>query len=391
MNILIPFPYVREGGGGIANFIRNFSKQAAALGHAVTIVTSLHPGEKPEERLDGVTYRRLAFAHKRFFRRIRDYPAFSKLVQAELKKGTLPHDVMLGVSYAALAGVGKNLVYRSAGGPVHWEMTMWQRLWREGYASTNFLKRLAIRTDFKLQERMERTAVKAAKALLCQSKDIAKGFKETYGTSVPVNIPCTGVDTKEFAPRKSALKDELGIKGPLILLTGGCSIVKGAPILERAIPFILTLHPDVTIAIAGSQLYDLQLAPEHQERVRLLGHIDHKHLPTYYNAADIFLFPSVFNEGFPNAVLEAMASGCAIVTTRLPGIEEYLAEDVSAEIVETYDPHGLAQGVIRLLESPKLRATLGKNARKASLTFDWKTVAPDICAFIERVCLPSKQ
>jgi glycosyltransferase involved in cell wall biosynthesis len=392
MDILIPFPYAREGGGGIANFISNFSRHAAKLGHRVTVVTTRTAGEKSEERKNGVKFIRIVMPRARILRRLRDYTRFGRRVQAMLRSGTLAKpDVILGVSYAATAGIGGPLAYRSAGGPVHWEFQMWKRLWHDGLAHAGIAKRLAVQIDFALQERLERTCVRAAKALLCQSDAIADGFRKAYAPSAPVHMPCTGVDTKQFAPRSSSLKKKLGINGPMLLFVGGFSAPKGGPVLERSLPALFNEHPDARLVIAGPESYTMRLASPYAEKVMHLGHQAHDSLPAVYNAADVFVFPSVFNEGFPNAVLEAMSSGTPIVTTKMPGVEEYLKNGESALIVEPYDAGALANAVSRLLHDRKLASRLGKNARKASLRFDWKRVTAEMCVFLARVFRPARR
>jgi glycosyltransferase involved in cell wall biosynthesis len=379
MRILIPFPYVRAGGGGIVNFILHFSREAVKQGHDVTVLSTLEPGEKAREDKDSVHYIRIPMAKSTFLRRLRDYPRFARLARAQ-DLGTF--DVVLGVSSAALAGIGMPLAYRSASGPIAWELAMWERLWKEGLAKANPLKKIAIRLDFALQKRMEAKCVSNAKALLCQSRAIANGFRDEYATEAPAHIPCTGVDTAQFSPGKSTLKKKLGVDGPLLLFAGGFSVPKGGSVLERALPVIFAKHPDAKLAIIGQESYKML---DDEKRVLHLGPVPHDELPAYYNAADVFVYPTVYNEGFPNVILEAMASGTPIVTTNIPGINEYLKNGVSALIVPQYDVHAFAAAVNRILDDKKLAESLAKHARTASMQFDWKTVTKGMLQFLEKV------
>jgi|GEM_PF-6082296 len=383
MHLVIPFPHVREGGGGIITFIRQFSREAAKQGHQVTVLSTLEQGEKSDELREGVRFIRIPMTRSRILRRIRDYPRFARRAQERIA-GLAP-DVVLGISYAALAGIGQKMAYRSASGPVAWEFAMWRRLWSEGYVHTNPLKKALISLDFKIQERLERRCVNAATALLCQSGAIAEGFKEAYGANIPAHIPCTGVDTHVFSPRKSALKGKLGVSGPLLLFAGGFSAPKGAPILERALPVVFDKYPGAKLAILGKESYALKLPPQYASRVLHLGQVPHAEIQEYYNAADVFVYPTVFNEGFPNVLLEAMASGTPIVTAQIPGIDEYLHNNLSALVVEQYNPDAFAAAVSRLLGDAKLRLTLARNARQASLRFDWKRVTAGILSFLKEL------
>ncbi|MBI4150847.1 glycosyltransferase family 4 protein [Candidatus Woesearchaeota archaeon] len=386
MHILLPFPYVREGAGGIANFVQQFGKHAAALGHTVTIVSTLRAGEAARETQGSITTLRFPMQESTFLRRLRDYERFGKLVRHKLASGELPKpDVILGVSYAALAGVGNPLVFRSASGPIEWELKMWETIWTDWIPST-WWKRLLVRCDFTLQKRLEARCVRAAKGMLCQSQTLIEGFRNVYGTTVPASIPCTGVDTLQFAPRKNlALRKKLVLKGPVLLFTGGFSIAKGGPVFERALPKLFDAHPDTTLVIVGSESYSLRLDAKYERNVLHLGHVPHDTVHHYFNIADVFVFPTVFNEGFPNVALEAMASGLPIIISRIPGIDEYVTHGKDAIVIPQFDSNALVNAVHRVLMDKKSRKTLGVNARKTALAMDWKNVVPGMIKFMQQL------
>lgn len=151
--------------------------------------------------------------------------------------------------------------------------------------------------------------------------------------------------------------------------------------LERALPLIFRKHPDAKLVIVGEQQFKMKLAPEFVSRVLMLDKVPHHDLPLYYRTADVFVFPTVVNEGFPNAVLEAMACGLPIVMTRIPGVEEYLGT-AGAYIVPKYDVEGFAAGVNRVLSSADVRKKLGQHALKQSRQFTWPTVTKGMLEFI---------
>ena len=387
MKILIPFPNVREGHGGIVSFITQFSKEAVREGHEVTIVTTLLAGERADETVQGVRFLRFPMRSVKLMRRIRDYPRFARLVKQKLREGAIPNpDIVFGISYAALAGIGTKFTFRSASGPIEWELAMWERLWKEKWVSNSIFKRMAIRFDFFMQKRLEASIVRSANALFCQSRKLVRGFREVYGTMAPASVPCTGVDTKRFAPRKNAqLRKVLGVEGPLLLFTGGFSIVKGGPILEQALPLIFKLYPTAKFAILGTETYPMKLAPEDEQKVIHLGHVDHAKVHEYFNAADVFLFPTVFNEGFPNAVLEAMASGLPIIVSDIPGIEEYVRNKKEALIIPQFSPDAVVTAVDAVLNDAALRKRLGTNARVASKNFAWPKIAKKMLEFLKTI------
>jgi glycosyltransferase involved in cell wall biosynthesis len=92
-----------------------------------------------------------------------------------------------------------------------------------------------------------------------------------------------------------------------------------------------------------------------------------RHLPWVNSFAelaewDIFVLPSR-RDPFPLAVLEAMAMGLPVVGTRVDGVPEQLGEDTGL-LVEAGDAEAIAAAVLRLAESPELRASLGAAARR---------------------------
>ncbi len=82
---------------------------------------------------------------------------------------------------------------------------------------------------------------------------------------------------------------------------------------------------------------------------------------------NIFAFPSLYGEGLPVAVLEAMAWGRPIVASDIPGIRELLRHDVGI-LVPPGDPLALAGAIQRLLNEPALADALGSLARERQLT-----------------------
>ena len=79
--------------------------------------------------------------------------------------------------------------------------------------------------------------------------------------------------------------------------------------------------------------------------------------------SSIFVFPSL-KEGMPYSVLEAAASGMAIVASDIPGVGSILNNEEDALLVRPEDPSSLAKAISRLLTSAELRSKLQQNARK---------------------------
>jgi glycosyltransferase involved in cell wall biosynthesis len=102
--------------------------------------------------------------------------------------------------------------------------------------------------------------------------------------------------------------------------------------------------------------------------VQLLGPMPHEQVVGRYAQASIFVLPSVrasdgAQDGIPNVILEAMAAGLPIVSTRQAGIPEALEHEVSGLLVTPGDPVALADALGRLLDEPGTRERLARQAR----------------------------
>ena len=100
-----------------------------------------------------------------------------------------------------------------------------------------------------------------------------------------------------------------------------------------------------------------------EQQVLFLGRFAREDLEAAYEAADLFVLPSV-GEGLPMALLEAMAHGKCVLATDVPGNWDVVRDGVNGALVKVRDPAGLAQKIDVLLGDDELRARLGAEARR---------------------------
>ena len=153
---------------------------------------------------------------------------------------------------------------------------------------------------------------------------------------------------------------------PLLLAVGRLVTPKGHTYLLQAVPALLTEYPDLQLVIAGEGYLRPALEAEidslHLERsVHLLG--NRSDVPVLLQACDIFVLSSR-NEGMPIALLEAMAAGAAVISTRVEGVADLICEGQNGLLVPVEDPVALAQAILHLLRNPDLRRQLGAAARE---------------------------
>jgi glycosyltransferase involved in cell wall biosynthesis len=104
------------------------------------------------------------------------------------------------------------------------------------------------------------------------------------------------------------------------------------------------------------------------ERFRLLGNVNRAEVRELYQAADILAVPSVRDsagnvDGLPNVLMEGLASGMAVVASRVAGIPDVLVDGENGLLVAEKDPAALAEALRRLAADRELRGRLGDGAR----------------------------
>lgn len=117
-------------------------------------------------------------------------------------------------------------------------------------------------------------------------------------------------------------------------------------------------------------------------RVTWLGWVEHRELAVLYAMADALLMPSLF-EACPLPLIEAMVAGCPIVTAERYGTKEIAGQ--AAILVDPESVDAIAAGLIRLIESPDLRAQLIARGRDRASSFSWVRCATETLDVLESV------
>ena len=213
---------------------------------------------------------------------------------------------------------------------------------------------------------------KKASALVACSE----GLKERalrFLPSAGIDVITNGVDLELFHPATPS-----GDSGPLRLLTvGRLSTTKRLPLLLETVRLLCDRGCQTHLTIVGGGALDSDLRrflseKGLQDEVTLAGRREAEDMPEIYRQHDVFVSASM-QEGMSNAMLEAMASGLPIVTTRCEGVEE-LISDNGVVVGEPAAPD-LAQAVQGLIEKPQVRKAMAQAARKKAEGFGWNAVA----------------
>jgi glycosyltransferase involved in cell wall biosynthesis len=167
-----------------------------------------------------------------------------------------------------------------------------------------------------------------------------------------------------------------GISGNYIFSVGRANPLKNFTRIIDAFALLKDKYPHklVLAGIVGdhSHLEESIVRNGMKDRVVILGHISSNLVLHLYSGCDVFVFPSLY-EGHSLSLLEAMACGCAIVTSNFGSMLETVGD--SAICVNSYDAGSIAEGLDRLLSDPDLRKKLGAAARERV-----KRWTPEACA-----------
>ena len=111
--------------------------------------------------------------------------------------------------------------------------------------------------------------------------------------------------------------------------------------------------------------------------------VPEKELPLFYNAADIFVFPSYY-EGFGLPLLEAMACGCPVITTNKASIPEIVG-NAAIKLDNPFDDELLAMCMREVLTDEELRRDIVKRGLKQVKKFSWEKYASDVYEIYKEV------
>lgn len=206
-----------------------------------------------------------------------------------------------------------------------------------------------------------------------------------------VRVVPLGTDPAQFHPGidPAAVRARYGLDGgPWLLTVARLEWHKGIDTVIKALPTVRATHPGVRYAVAGvgprrTQLEALARELGVADAVRLLGFVPDTDLPALYNAADLYVGASRYHEllveGFGISIVEASASGLAVVGGRSGGVADAVRDGETGVLVDPQDPGAVAAGITQLLGNGALRRRMGAAGRRAVETYyNWDRVCRDL-------------
>lgn len=254
-----------------------------------------------------------------------------------------------------------------------------QLLRQRASIEAHWARRLFLRAQVGKLERFERDACRAATHVLACSPDDAAQLS-ALAPATPVSVVANGVDVQHCrpAPAPATHPAQLIFVGQMGWFPNRDGV---RWFLDEVLPRILARRADARFVLIGKS-QGLRVPPAVQAHVQLAGFVDD--FSAQMHAAAVYVVPLRSGSGTRLKVLEAMAFGKAIVSTRV-GAEGIELQD-GREVLFADTAEEFAAAVLRLIEDPAYAHQLGDAARAQALArYDWNAIGRGIVALYERI------
>ncbi|HJX82770.1 MAG TPA: glycosyltransferase family 1 protein [Candidatus Angelobacter sp.] len=226
--------------------------------------------------------------------------------------------------------------------------------------------------------KMVKSAARRADNVTTVSKFCMADIERTYGVPPEKISMAYQAASEQFRPRdkqvcQGHLARAYGIEFPFILYVGRLQARKNLPRLVEAYARLRKQGTTARLVLVGkrdwqfekllSRIRELGL----DDSVIFLGYVSADHLPLFFNAAEAFVFPSLF-EGFGLPVVESMASGVPTITSFGSSLEEVAGD--GAFLVDPLDVSSIADAMSRVLGDSDLQRQLVNRGLRRSAQFN---------------------
>jgi alpha-1,3-rhamnosyl/mannosyltransferase len=196
----------------------------------------------------------------------------------------------------------------------------------------------------------------------------------------------SGVADSFFDP-PAALVDEVraryGLQRPFVLFVGTIEPRKNVDLLLDAFESLpLSLRDHFELVVAGPVGWASEATVARLKYVRYLGYVPEADLAPLTAAAEVFVYPSLY-EGFGFPVAQAMAAGVAVITSNVSSLPEVAGN--AALLVDPRSQSELRAALVRMLGSEDLRRALGMAGHERAREFRWPVCAAKSLEFFRRI------
>lgn len=199
---------------------------------------------------------------------------------------------------------------------------------------------------------------------------------------------CTTAEEQQAM--RQQVREELGLppSSQIALTVGRLDTQKGHVFLIPALPHLAKDFPDLQFVWIGDgnrrdELVNLLGTYGVTDRVHLLGY--RSDVPRFLKAADLFVFPTLFEGGQSFAIAEAMAQGLPIVTSDASGIPEVIEHGLHGLVCRTADSCDLLENIRWALRHPQLMEEMAEQAKRRANDFSQEKMVQQLLEVLIRI------
>ncbi len=341
------FPPDRVGGMEIATY--NIAKHLAHNGHSIHIITSSYPPHLNESEF---TVHPVSMRGTKIIG-----PFFDQRKILPIIKEINPDIIHAqGISTSGISGFTAYLIKKSLkipyvvygrGGDVY---------------------------PFKVEKILVKAILNNADSIIALTEHMKREMQKISAKNILV-IP-NGIDMARFNDQSPDFSDSLNSKEKKIIFVGNLRPEKGLNYLIEAVLHISKKDINIQLLVVGDgpqreSLEKMVTKLNINDKVTFSGKTDTNRVPVYLKNSDVFVLPSL-HEGFPNVLLEAMASGLPVVASDVCGINEIIEDNKNGFLVKPQNSKEIAEKILLLLDNRYLRENICKENRKKASRYSWQ-------------------
>ena len=351
---------------GLELATQNIARHLALRGHDVHVVTMLDHGKSRRSTEDRVHVNRFS-----------------------IPSGYLGYAVMWLKTFLSLGGIGAEINHAQTvfmGVPALFAKI----LLKQPYVVWG---RDDIYPPWRFKRLLSRLVCRHASGVIALTSDM-KNEMLTFCERKVYVIP-NGVDFSRFGrlhAKESHRLLPIDDNASIILFVGGLRKIKGLDYLFEAMRFVKEKTTRVTLLLVGdgserNHLEALARDLDLEENIHFAGRVPPEAIPKCMAAPDVLVLPSL-SEGFPNVILEAMASGLPVVATRVGGVPDIVADGINGFVVPPRNPREIAEKVLALLNDTEARTRIASANVLEAKKYTWEKVVIQL-EEVYRASIPS--
>lgn len=367
--------------GGVPTVIYELSKRLIAHGHKVAVATyQFQKDWQNYEVIDGIEVFRTPLKWNKFAPFYLSAPLNMKSLVSSVWGKLGGFDVLH--LHLSLAGIGALMAPQTKSVP---KLFTFYGDWAKEYLAeaSGWKKKLGIsKLEAELMRFMQRKCIKSVETVITLSK-----YSKEQVLSLTLQIPQTpktipgGADLEKFHPN-APIPPNLPKDKFLILTVRRLYKRMGLENLISAIDIVRKEFPEVFLIIGGKGYLEeslkLKVKSERLEKnVRLEGFISEKEKPKYLAAADLYVLPSISQEGFGLTTLEALACGTPVLGTPTGATPEVLGNFRKEFVLQGTSAKDIAEGIMRFIKKHRGNESLRAKCRKYAEKFSWERMVEE--------------